>query len=233
MYPYSYYFDPTMLLILPGLIIALWAQFKVNSTYSKYSAVEARSGLTAAQAARMLLDQNGLGNVRIERIRGHLTDNYDPMSKVLHLSDDVIDSASIAALGVAAHEAGHAVQDAMGYRPLMLRSAMVPVTRIGSGLAIPLFMLGLIFAWEPLVNVGILLFSLVVVFSLVTLPVEFNASRRALDTLEGSGMLDTDEVSGARSVLNAAALTYVASALQAMLNLLRLLVISGRGNRRD
>lgn len=233
MYPYSYYFDPTMLLILPGLIIALWAQFKVNSTYSKYSAVEARSGLTAAQAARMLLDQNGLGNVRIERIRGHLTDNYDPISKVLHLSDDVIDSASIAALGVAAHEAGHAVQDAMGYRPLMLRSAMVPVTRIGSGLAIPLFMLGLIFAWEPLVNVGILLFSLVVVFSLVTLPVEFNASRRALDTLEGSGMLDTDEVSGARSVLNAAALTYVASALQAMLNLLRLLVISGRGNRRD
>lgn len=233
MYPYSYYFDPTMLLILPGLIIALWAQFKVNSTYSKYSAVEARSGLTAAQAARMLLDQNGLSNVRIERIRGHLTDNYDPMSKVLHLSDDVIDSASIAALGVAAHEAGHAVQDAMGYRPLMLRSAMVPVTRIGSGLAIPLFMLGLIFAWEPLVNVGILLFSLVVVFSLVTLPVEFNASRRALDTLEGSGMLDTDEVSGARSVLNAAALTYVASALQAMLNLLRLLVISGRGNRRD
>ena len=233
MYPYSYYFDPTMLLILPGLIIALWAQFKVNSTYSKYSAVEARSGLTAAQAARMLLDQNGLSNVRIERIRGHLTDNYDPISKVLHLSDDVIDSASIAALGVAAHEAGHAVQDAMGYRPLMLRSAMVPVTRIGSGLAIPLFMLGLIFAWEPLVNVGILLFSLVVVFSLVTLPVEFNASRRALDTLEGSGMLDTDEVSGARSVLNAAALTYVASALQAMLNLLRLLVISGRGNRRD
>ncbi len=233
MYPYSYYFDPTMLLILPGLIIALWAQFKVNSTYSKYSSVEARSGLTAAQAARMLLDQNGLSNVRIERIRGHLTDNYDPSSKVLHLSDDVIDSTSIAALGVAAHEAGHAVQDAQGYRPLMLRSAMVPVTRIGSGLAIPLFMLGLIFAWEPLVNVGILLFSLVVVFSLVTLPVEFNASRRALETLEGSGMLDTDEVSGARSVLSAAALTYVASALQAILNLLRLLVISGRGNRRD
>ena len=197
-YPYGFYFDPTMLIVLPGLLLALWAQFKVNSTYSKYSRVESRSGLTAAQAARMLLDENGLSSVRIERVRGRLTDNYDPRDKVLRLSDDVMNSTSIAALGVAAHEAGHAVQDAQGYKPLMLRSAMVPVVSFGSNLAIPLFFLGLIFSWEPLVNVGIILFGLVVVFSLVTLPVEFNASKRALATLEGCAILDSDELSGAR-----------------------------------
>ncbi|MFR2458844.1 MAG: zinc metallopeptidase [Christensenellales bacterium] len=232
-YPYGFYFDPTMLIVLPGLLLALWAQFKVNSTYSKYSRVESRSGLTAAQAARMLLDENGLSSVRIERVRGRLTDNYDPRDKVLRLSDDVMNSTSIAALGVAAHEAGHAVQDAQGYKPLMLRSAMVPVVSVGSNLAIPLFFLGLIFSWEPLVNVGIILFGLVVVFSLVTLPVEFNASKRALATLEGCAILDSDELSGARAVLGAAAMTYVASALQSILNLLRLVVISGRGDRRD
>lgn len=229
---YPYYFDPTMLIVLPGLLLALWAQFRVNSTFGKYQRVSAHSGRTAAEAARMLLDQNGLTDVRIERIAGHLSDHYDPRGKVLRLSDSVMNSTSIAALGVAAHEAGHAVQDAQGYKPLVLRSALAPVVSIGSNLAIPLFVLGLIFTWEPLVNIGILLFSLVVLFSLVTLPVEFNASRRALATLEGSAILDSDEIGGARSVLSAAALTYVASALQAILNLLRLLVLSGR-NRDD
>ena len=152
---------------------------------------------------------------------------------MLRLSDDVMNSTSIAALGVAAHEAGHAVQDAQGYKPLMLRSAMVPVVSVGSNLALTLFFLGLIFSWEPLVNVGIILFGLVVVFSLVTLPVEFNASKRALATLECCAILDSDELSGARAVLGAAAMTYVAAALQSILNLLRLLVISGRGDRRD
>lgn len=232
MFYYPYYFDPTMLIVLPGLLLALWAQFRVNSTFGKYQRVSARSGRTAAEAARMLLDQNGLTDVRIERIAGHLSDHYDPRGKVLRLSDSVMNSTSIAALGVAAHEAGHAVQDAQGYKPLVLRSALAPVVSIGSNLAIPLFVMGLIFTWEPLVNIGILLFSLVVLFSLVTLPVEFNASRRALATLEGSAILDSDEIGGARSVLSAAALTYVASALQAILNLLRLLVLSGR-NRDD
>lgn len=232
MFYYPYYFDPTMLIVLPGLLLSLWAQFRVNSTFGKYQRVSARSGRTAAEAARMLLDQNGLTDVRIERIAGHLSDHYDPRGKVLRLSDSVMNSTSIAALGVAAHEAGHAVQDAQGYKPLVLRSALAPVVSIGSNLAIPLFVMGLIFTWEPLVNIGILLFSLVVLFSLVTLPVEFNASRRALATLEDSAILDSDEIGGARSVLSAAALTYVASALQAILNLLRLLVMSGR-NRDD
>ena len=231
-FPFFYYFDPPMLIVLPGLLLALWAQFKVNSTYAKYSRVSSRRGMTAAQAARRLLDENGLSEVRIERIGGRLSDHYDPRAKVLRLSDDVMNSTSVAALGVAAHEAGHAVQDATNYRPLMLRSALVPVVSLGSNLAIPLFLLGLIFTWEPLVNVGIILFGLVVVFSLVTLPVEFNASRRALATLESGAMLDSDELRGAKAVLSAAALTYVASALQSILNLLRLLVISG-GRRRD
>ena len=230
-YPF-FYFDPTMLIVLPGLLLALWAQFKVNSTYSRYSRVGSRRGMTAAQAARMLLDENGLSEVRIERIGGRLSDHYDPRAKVLRLSDDVMNSTSVAALGVAAHEAGHAVQDATNYRPLMLRSALAPVVSLGSNLAIPLFLLGLIFTWEPLVNVGIILFGLVVVFSLITLPVEFNASRRALATLESGAILDSVELRGAKAVLSAAALTYVASALQSILNLLRLLVISG-GRRRD
>ena len=174
-YPF-FYFDPTMLIVLPGLLLALWAQFKVNSTYSRYSRVGSRRGMTAAQAARMLLDENGLSEVRIERIGGRLSDHYDPRAKVLRLSDDVMNSTSVAALGVAAHEAGHAVQDATNYRPLMLRSALA--------------------------------------------------------TLESGAILDSDELRGAKAVLSAAALTYVASALQSILNLLRLLVISG-GRRRD
>ncbi len=229
---FPFFYDPTILIVLPGLLLALWAQFRVNSTFSKYSEVGTHRGYTAEQAARILLDENNLQSVRIERVSGHLSDHYDPRDKVLRLSDSVMNSTSVAALGVAAHEAGHAVQDANGYKPLVLRSAMAPVVSIGSNLAIPLFILGLIFAWEPLVNLGIILFSLIVVFSLVTLPVEFDASRRALATLEGNSLLDSDELTGARRVLNAAALTYVAAALQSILNLLRLLILSG-GRRRD
>ena len=227
-----FYFDPTMLIVLPGLLLALWAQFKVNSTYAKYSRVSSRRGMTAAQAARRLLDENGLSEVRIERIGGRLSDHYDPRAKVLRLSDDVINSTSVAALGVAAHEAGHAVQDATNYRPLMLRSALVPVVSLGSNLAIPLFLLGLIFTWEPLVNVGIILFGLVVVFSLVTLPVEFNASRRALAAIESRNLLTDDELRGARSVLRAAAMTYVAALLVSFAQLLRLILLYGN-RRRD
>ena len=227
-----FYFDPTMLIVLPGLLLALWAQFKVNSTYAKYSRVSSRRGMTAAQAARRLLDENGLSEVRIERIGGRLSDHYDPRAKVLRLSDDVMNSTSVAALGVAAHEAGHAVQDATNYRPLMLRSALVPVVSLGSNLAIPLFLLGLIFTWEPLVNVGIILFGLVVVFSLVTLPVEFNASGRAVALLS-SGYLPQDEVKGVKKVLSAAALTYVAAALQAILQLLRLVLLANSRRRDD
>lgn len=230
---YPFYFDPTIMIVLPGLLLALWAQFRVNSTFSKYSHVNTRSALTAEQAARAFLDANGLQNVRIEKIRGHLSDHYDPRGKVLRLSESVIGSTSVSALGVAAHEAGHAVQDAAGYKPLVLRTALVPVVNIGSNLAMPLFFIGLIFSWEPLVNVGVILFSLIVLFSLVTLPVEFNASHRALATLGGMGLLADDELQGAKSVLKAAALTYVAAALQSMLNLLRLLVISGAGRRDD
>lgn len=229
---YPYYFDPTMLILIPGLLLALWAQFRVTSTTQKYLRVESRRGMTAAEVSRWLLDANGLSDVRIERVRGSLTDHYDPRGRVLRLSDSVINSSSVAALGVAAHEAGHAIQDAAGYRPLALRTALVPVVNIGSYMAMPLFVLGLLAAWEPLINVGIILFGLVVLFSLVTLPVEFNASRRALAALEGGAILDSDELVGARAVLKAAALTYVASALQALLSLLRLLVISG-GRRRD
>lgn len=223
---FPFFYDPTILIVLPGLLLALWAQFRVNSTFSKYSEVGTHRGYTAEQAARILLDENNLQSVRIEHVSGHLSDHYDPRDKVLRLSDSVMNSTSVAALGVAAHEAGHAVQDANGYKPLVLRSAMAPVVSIGSNLAIPLFILGLIFAWEPLVNLGIILFSL------ITLPVEFDASRRALATLEGNSLLDSDELTGARRVLNAAALTYVAAALQSILNLLRLLILSG-GRRRD
>ena len=231
-YPYGFYFDPTMLIVLPGLLLALWAQFKVNSTYSKYSSVESSSGLTAAQAARMLLDENGLSSVRIERVRGRLTDNYDPRDKVLRLSDDVMNSTSIAALGVAAHEAGHAIQDAQDYAPLRIRSTMVPIANIGSGASVPLFMLGLILSWEPLVKIGIFCFALAVLFYVVTLPVEFNASGRAVQVLE-SGYLPEDEVRGVKAVLSAAALTYVAAALQSLLQLLRLVLIAGNSRRRD
>ena len=229
---YGWYFDPTMLLILPALLLAMWAQFRVQSTFRKYSDVPSAQGWTAAEMAADLLARNGLGDVRVERVRGSLTDHYDPRTNTLRLSDTVYDSTSLAALGVAAHECGHAMQEAEGYKPLRIREKIVPVAQIGSWAAMPLFVLGLVMSWEPLLTAGIIVFSLVVAFYLVTLPVEFDASGRALEQLEGGGYLSSAETDDAGRVLRAAALTYVAAALQAVLQLLRLLVLAG-GNRRN
>lgn len=229
---YGWYFDPTMLLILPALLLAMWAQFRVQSTFRKYSDAPSAQGWTAAEMAADLLARNGLGDVRVDRVRGSLTDHYDPRTNTLRLSDTVYGSTSLAALGVAAHECGHAMQEAEGYKPLRIREKIVPVAQIGSWAAMPLFVLGLVMSWEPLLTAGIIVFSLVVAFYLVTLPVEFDASGRALEQLEGGGYLSSAETDDAGRVLRAAALTYVAAALQAVLQLLRLLVLAG-GNRRN
>lgn len=222
-----------VVLILPALLVAIWAQYRVNSTFSQFSQVRNARGLTGAQAARMILDRNGLTQVAVERVAGRLTDHYDPKSNVIRLSQGVYDSDSVAAVGVAAHEAGHAVQYAQNYFPIRIRSAMIPVTRIGSWLSFPLLLLGILFSFQGLIQAGILLFSTVTVFQLVTLPVEFNASSRALATLEESWMLDQEELRGAKKVLSAAAMTYVAALLQSLAQLIRLLAIFGGRNRRD
>lgn len=227
-----YAYDPTWLLLIPGILLALYAQIKVSSTYSKWKQVPARSGMTGAQAARIILDGNGCGDVRIERVPGSLTDHYDPRDNVLRLSDEVYASRSIAALGVAAHEAGHAIQDAQDYAPLRVRAALVPVANIGSTAALPLFMLGLLFSWQPLVTIGIACFAIAVLFYVVTLPVEFNASGRAIAIFR-EGSMPEDELRGVKAVLSAAALTYVAAALQAVLQLARLLLIAGSRRRDD
>lgn len=226
--PYFYY-DWTMILVIPGLLLGLYAQFKVKSTFDRYSRVRTRSGLTAEQAARMLLSRGGSTNVTISRVNGSLTDHYDPSSKTLRLSDSVYGSDSVAAVGVAAHECGHALQEHDGYGLLKLRTALVPVVNIGSSLYLPIFMAGLLFSWEPLQMVGILCFALTLLFSLVTLPVEINASRRALGMLDG--VLEAEELRGARAVLSAAALTYLASVISSALQLLRLILISRSRNR--
>lgn len=214
--------------VLIGFLIALLAQWNVQSTYSKYKKVQNARGLTGAMAARQILDQNGLYHVRIEPISGELTDHFDPRTNVVRLSDSVYNSSSVAAVGVAAHEVGHAIQYAQDYAPMRLRAAIIPATQIGSTLSYPLVLLGLFFGAVPLMDLGILLFSLVVLFQLVTLPVEFNASRRALKTLESSYILDSDEVRQSGKVLTAAALTYVAALATALLNLMRLIAIRGR-----
>ncbi len=226
--PYFYY-DWTMILVIPGLLLGLYAQFKVKSTFDRYSRVRTRSGMTAEQAARMLLSRGGSANVTISRVNGSLTDHYDPSSKTLRLSDTVYGSDSVAAVGVAAHECGHALQEHDGYGLLKLRTALVPVVNIGSSLYLPIFMAGLLFSWEPLQMVGILCFGLTLLFSLVTLPVEINASKRALGMLEG--VLDAEELQGAKAVLSAAALTYLASVISSALQLLRLILISRSRNR--
>ena len=214
--------------VLIGFLIALLAQWNVQSTYSKYKKVQNARGLTGAMAARQILDQNGLYHVRIEPISGELTDHFDPRTNVVRLSDSVYNSSSVAAVGVAAHEVGHAIQYAQDYAPMRLRAAIIPATQIGSTLSYPLVLLGLFFGATPLMDLGILLFSLVVLFQLVTLPVEFNASRRALKTMESSYILDSDEVRQSGKVLTAAALTYVAALATALLNLMRLIAIRGR-----
>ena len=223
-------FDPTMILIIPALVFAFWAQSRVKSTFVTYSEIRARGGVTADSVSRTLLDRFGLQGVRVERVPGNLTDHYDPRDKVLRLSDSVGGSTSIAAIGVAAHEVGHAIQDKEGYVPLRLRNAIVPVVNIGSMGAFPLFLIGLFMGAPMLINLGIILFAGVVVFHLVTLPVELDASARALKLLSGTGILMNDELGGARKVLNAAALTYVAATIMAIAQLLRLLILS-RGRR--
>ena len=201
----------------------------MKSTFDRYSRIRTKSGLTAEAAARMLLSRGGSTNVTISRVNGSLTDHYDPSSKTLRLSDSVYGSDSVAAVGVAAHECGHALQEHDGYGLLKLRTALVPVVNIGSSLYLPIFMAGLLFSWEPLQMVGILCFGLTLLFSLVTLPVEINASKRALGMLEG--VLDAEELQGAKAVLSAAALTYLASVISSALQLLRLILISRSRNR--
>ena len=223
-----FYFDWTVILMLPGLLLGIWAQSKVNNAYHKYSRVRTRSGVTASEAARRMLWQNGAGDVMIEQTGGHLTDHYDPRSNVLRLSSGVCHSGSIAALGIAAHEAGHAIQQAENYPFLKLRTWVAPVVNIGSSLSWPIFFLGLLFSWQPLMRLGIWLFAAVVLFTLITLPVEFDASRRALRMLSEGGYLTQQELGGAKQVLSAAALTYVASFVSAALQLLRLLTLARR-----
>ena len=232
MFRYYYGFDIYYLvLILPAMLLGLWAQARVNSTFNRYSHVRCRQGYTGSQIARRILDANGLTDVRIEGIRGNLTDHYDPTARVVRLSDSVYDSPSIAAIGVAAHEVGHAIQHANSYAPLTIRNAIIPVTNIGSKLSIPLILLGVVMSLQPLVTVGIVAFSLMAVFQLITLPVEFNASSRALATLNGEHYLDEEEVYGARKVLSAAALTYVAALVMSLAQLMRLVALFGNRDR--
>ena len=229
--PYGYYyrmFDPTYILVLIGVIISLWASAKVKTTYAKYSRVRSMSGMTGAQAAERILYSAGIYDVRIEHVRGDLTDHYDPRNRVLRLSDTVYGSTSVAAIGVAAHECGHAVQDQKDYAPLRIRNSLVPVANFGTLAAWPILIVGLIFGYNStLIHLGILLFSLGVLFQLVTLPVEFDASRRAIEMLGSQGILYGDEVRQTRKVLSAAAMTYVAAAAAAILSLLRLLILFG------
>lgn len=227
-----FYFDWTMILVIPGLLLGLWAQLRVKSAFSKYSEVYSRRGVRAEDVSRDLLSRSGNHNVTITGVAGSLTDHYDPSSNTLRLSQDVMGNPSIAAIGVAAHECGHAMQQHDGYLPLKLRTAIVPVVNIGSNLYFPIFMAGILFSWEPLINVGILCFALSLLFSLVTLPVEFNASNRAIAMLRQGGYLAEDELDGARKVLNAAAMTYVAATVSSALQLLRLLLIA-RSHRDD
>ena len=220
-----------LILVLPAMIIALFAQFRVKSAFSRYSQERCVSGLTGAETARRILELNGIYDIRIEHIAGDLTDHYSPNEKVIRLSDSVYNVQSIAAVGVAAHECGHAVQYAVGYAPIKLRNAIIPVTNIGSTLSFPILLVGLILNFQPLVLVGIALFSIVTLFQLLTLPVEFDASRRALKTIDERGMLTPEEYTGAKKVLSAAAMTYVAALLTSLAQLLRLMILFGR--RRD
>jgi Zn-dependent membrane protease YugP len=230
---FPFFFDSTFLLLLPALFLAIWAQMKVKGACHRYSQVASRRNLTAGQVARILLDRFGLSGVPVGMVPGELTDHYDPRAKSLSLSQSVYNSTSIAAIGVAAHEVGHAVQDLKAYAPLRLRNAIVPVANIGSGLAFPLFFIGLIMRAPALMNVGILVFLGVVVFHLVTLPVEFDASSKALRLLSETQILAPDEIGGARAVLNAAALTYVAATVMAAAQLLRLVLLRGMVGGRD
>lgn len=223
------YFDIYYLvLVLPAVLLSLWAQSRVTSTYEKYEKYTCHRQLTGSEVARRILDENGLYHIRVERVGGKLTDHYDPRNNVIRLSDSVYNSTSVAAIGVAAHETGHAVQYKENYFPIKLRNTILPVANIGSNLAVPLAILGFILSYEPLVSFGILLFGAVVLFQVVTLPVEFNASSRAIKILSYDGIIYEEEEKGVKKVLTAAALTYVAAALTALMNLLRLILVFGR-----
>ena len=238
-YYYGYGFDWTyIVLVLPCVLLSLWASANVNSTFKKYSAQYSLRRLTGAEAAQRVLSANGVRGVRIERVGGNLTDHYDPKTNVIRLSDSVYSSTSTAAIGVACHEAGHAVQYAENYAPIKLRAAIIPITNFGSRLAMPLIMLGLVLSFIEnfsyfFVYLGIACFGLSLVFQLVTLPVEFNASRRAMQAIESANLLTEEEQRGAKKTLQAAALTYVAATATALAQLLRLLVIFGGRRRRD
>lgn len=221
----------TGVIMIPVLLFSFYCQIKVKRAFRRYSSVHAMCGMTGAQAAARLLQLNGITDVQIRQIGGTLTDYYDPKNKEICLSGDVYNATSVAAIGVACHEAGHACQHAQGYAPLKIRNAAIPATRIGSSLGIPLVLLGMVFTWRPLIMVGIVLYALVALFQLLTLPVEFNASRRALQTIESNQFLTEQEYRGAKKVLTAAALTYVAALASALATLLRLL-LAGRSDDR-
>ncbi len=227
------YFDINYLIfVVPALLLAAWASSNVNSTFKKYSKVMSARRMTGADAARRILDSNGLYNVKINRVSGSLTDHYDPRTNTVNLSQSVHDNCSVAAIGVAAHEAGHAVQHAVGYTPIKIRMAIIPVTQFASNLAMPLVLLGIVLSYPAIAYLGCIFFGTATVFQLVTLPVEFNASNRAIEALENSGILGTDELNGSKKVLKAAALTYVAALAVSLGQLIRLLLLAGNGRRR-
>ena len=228
-YP-GFYFDRTMILLLPAIIIAFWAQSKVSGTYRKYRTIRTMNGYTGENVARMMLDAAGLYDVPVVEIRGELTDHYDPRSRVVRLSSDIYHGASIASAGIAAHEVGHAIQHKEAYKPLVLRTSIASAVNFSSQASIVIFMIGLLFSIPLLTNIGIIFFTVAVIYQIITLPVEFNASRRALNILESRNILYGNEVSGAKSVLSAAAMTYVAAALMSISQLIRLIAISNRNN---
>lgn len=230
--PYMMYFDPTYILIIIAFVLSMFASFGVNATFARYKKLTSKRGMTGADAARKILDDNGLFSVRVEHISGNLNDHYDPKSNVIRLSDATYSDSSVAAIGVAAHEAGHAVQHATGYKPIRVRNSIVPAVNISTQLSMPLFLIGLILGMTGLAMVGVVLFSASLLFQLVTLPVEFNASNRALKILDNSAMLDSEELRGAKKVLRAAGMTYVAAAAASALQLLRLLLLVDN-RRRD
>lgn len=228
-----FFYDGTYILVIIGAVICMWASSRVNSTFKKYAKVQSHSGMTGAEAAVRILQLNGISDVQVQHVSGNLTDHYDPRNKTLSLSDATYGASSVAAIGVAAHECGHALQHASGYAPLSIRGALVPVANFGSMAAWPLVIMGLFInssSSAMLINLGILAFSASVLFQLVTLPVEFNASSRAIKILGDSGMLYPEELDGTKRVLSAAALTYVASAAASIMQLLRLVIIGGRRN---
>ena len=228
-YP-GFYFDRTMILLLPAIIIAFWAQSKVSSTYRKYRTVRTMNGYTGENVARMILDAAGLYDVPVVEVRGELTDHYDPRSRVVRLSSDIYHGATIASAGIAAHEVGHAIQHKEAYKPLVLRTSIASAVNFSSQASIILFMIGLLLSIPALTSIGIIFFTVAVIYQVITLPVEFNASKRALNILESRNILYGNEVSGAKTVLSAAAMTYVAAALMSISQLIRLIAISNRNN---